>query len=168
MFETNKSIKEKKEKSGAKPKRSLRKDKTEEQPYYDYDGRKINIRCAVNNLTYYIENLSKEQKKVVREIGFGSILSINLHSVPRKFGYLLVINFDAENDVINTGDEKIKITTDLIQKVFQIPNGKIKIEEKIRPKESDLIIKLWRGQFNTELLKRMYTANVIRDLKRKK
>ncbi|XP_021986554.1 uncharacterized protein LOC110882995 [Helianthus annuus] len=113
---------QKKEKSESKPKRSLRKDKTEEQPeeqpYYDYDGKKISIRCAVNNLTDYIENLSKEQKKVVREIGFGSILSFKLHSVPRKFGYWLVKNFDAENDEINTGDEKIKITAELIQKII--------------------------------------------------
>ncbi|KAJ0477176.1 hypothetical protein HanHA300_Chr13g0485361 [Helianthus annuus] len=61
----------------------------------------------------------------------------------------------------------IKIMADLIQKVFQIPNGKIKIEEKLRPKESDLIIKFSCGQLNKELLKRMYTANVIRDLKKR-
>ncbi|MFS8018647.1 hypothetical protein Hanom_Chr15g01394491 [Helianthus anomalus] len=63
--------------------------------------------------------------------------------------------------MINTGDEKIKITADLIQRVFQIPNGKIKIEEKL---QSDLIIKLWRGQFKKELLKIMYIANVINEL----
>ncbi|XP_035845198.1 uncharacterized protein LOC110933381 [Helianthus annuus] len=113
---------QKKEKAESKPKRSLRKDKTEEQPEqqpcYDYDEKKINIRCAVNNLKDYIENMSKEQKKVVREIGFGTILSLKLHSVPCKFGYWLVKNFDAENDEKNTGDEKIKITAELIQKIL--------------------------------------------------
>ncbi|MFS7917045.1 hypothetical protein Hanom_Chr03g00184491 [Helianthus anomalus] len=128
---------------------------------------KINIRCAVNNLKDYIKNLSKEQKKVVREIGFGSILSFKLHSVPRKFGYWLVKNFDAENDEINTGDEKIKITAELIQKVFQIPNGKTEIEEKLRQKETDLIIKFWRGQFSKDILKRMYAANLIKYFKSK-
>ncbi|KAF5815485.1 hypothetical protein HanXRQr2_Chr03g0123621 [Helianthus annuus] len=127
--------------------------------------KKINIRCAVNNLKDYIENLSKEQKKVVREIGFGSIPSFKLHSVPRKFGYWLVKNFDAENDEINTGVEKIKIIAELIQKVFQIPNGKTEIEEKLRPKETNLIIKFWCGQFSKDILKRMYVANLIKYLK---
>ncbi|KAJ0716263.1 putative Nucleotidyltransferase superfamily [Helianthus annuus] len=160
---------EKKEKAESKPKRSLRKDKTkeqpEQQPYYDYDGKKINIRCAVNNLKDYIEGLSKEQRNAVREIGFESILKFNLHSVPRKFGYWLVKNFDAENDEINTGDEKIKITAEFIQKVFQIPNGKTEIEEKLRPKDTDLIIKFWRGQFSKDILKRMYAHNLISYLK---
>ncbi|XP_021995743.1 myosin heavy chain, clone 203-like [Helianthus annuus] len=89
--------------------------------------------------------LSKEQRNVVREIGFESILKFKLHSVPRKFRYWLVKNFDAENDEINTGDEKIKITAEFIQKVFQIPNGKTEIDEKLRPKDTDLIIKFWRG-----------------------
>ncbi|XP_035831795.1 uncharacterized protein LOC118480913 [Helianthus annuus] len=152
---------QKKEKAESKPKRSMRKDKTkeqpEQQPYYDYDGKKINIRCAVNNLKDYIEGLSKEQRNVVKEIGFESILKFNLHSVPRKFGYWLVKNFDAENDEINTGDERIKITAEFIQKVLQIPNGKTEIEEKLRPKDTDLIIKFWRGQFSKDILKRMRT-----------
>ncbi|XP_022008051.1 myosin heavy chain, clone 203-like [Helianthus annuus] len=113
---------QKKEKAESKPKRSQRKDKTkeqpEQQPYYDYDGKKINIRCAVNNLKDYIESLSKEQRNAVREIGFKSILKFNLHSVPRKFGYWLVKNFDAENNEINTGVEKIKITAEFIQKIL--------------------------------------------------
>ena len=160
---------QKKEKAESKPKRSLRKDKTkeqpEQQPYYDYDGKKINIRCAVNNLKDYIEGLSKEQRNVVREIGFEGILKFKLHSVPRKFGYWLVKNFDAENDEINTGDEKIKITAEFIQKVLQIPNGKTEIEEKLRPKDTDLIIKFWRGQFSKDILKRMYAHNLISYLK---
>ncbi|KAJ0556544.1 hypothetical protein HanIR_Chr07g0315091 [Helianthus annuus] len=148
-------------------KRSLRKDKTQkQQPYYECDGRKTNIRCAINNFPKYLNNLSKEQKKVVRE-GFGSTLSVNLQYVPRKFGYWLVHNFDAENDMINTDDEKIKIMADLIQKVFQIPNGKIKIEEKLSPKDTDLIIKFWRGQFNKELLKKLYIADLIKDFEKR-
>ncbi|XP_022031801.2 uncharacterized protein LOC110932856 [Helianthus annuus] len=122
---------------------------------------KVSLSCSDNETT----NLSKEQRKVVREIGFESILSFKLHSVPRKFRYWLVKNFDAENDQINTGDEKIKITAELIQKVFQIPNGKTEIEEKLRPKETDLIIKFWRGQFSKDILKRMYAANLIKYLK---
>ncbi|KAJ0612415.1 hypothetical protein HanHA300_Chr01g0027251 [Helianthus annuus] len=160
---------QKKEKAESKPKRSQRKDKTkeqpEQQPYYDYDGKKINIRCAVNNLKDYIEGLSKEQRNVVREIGFESILKFKLHSVPRKFGYWLVKNFDAENDEINIGDEKIKITAEFIQKVFQIPNGKTEIVEKLRPKDTDLIIKFWRGQFPKDILQRMYAHNLITYLK---
>ncbi|XP_022007191.1 uncharacterized protein LOC110906354 [Helianthus annuus] len=160
---------QKKEKAESKPKRSLRKDKTkeqpEQQPYYDYDGKKINIRCAVNNLKDYIEGLSKEQRNVVREIGFESILKFNLDSVPRKFGYWLVKNFDAENDEINTGDEKIKITAEFIQKVFQIPNGKTEIEEKLRPKDTDLIIKFWRGQFSKDILKRIKNKEKKKDEK---
>ncbi|KAM0061215.1 hypothetical protein Hdeb2414_s0004g00133371 [Helianthus debilis subsp. tardiflorus] len=69
--------------------------------------------------------------------------------------------------MINTGDEKIKITANLIQKLLQIPNGKIKIGGKMRPKESDLIIKFWRGQFRKELLKKLYIANVIKDLEKR-
>ncbi|XP_035842079.1 uncharacterized protein DDB_G0283697-like [Helianthus annuus] len=73
---------------------------------------------SVNNLKDYIESLSKEQRNAVREIGFESILKFNLHSVPRKFGYWLVKNFDAENNEINTGVEKIKITAEFIQKIL--------------------------------------------------
>lgn len=84
----------------------------------------------------------------MRDIGFGSILSIKLHSVPCAFGYWLVKNFDAETDILNIGDQKIKITTALIKEVFQIPLGKLQVYEKNKPKVQDPVVKFWRGQFN--------------------
>ncbi|KAL8215303.1 hypothetical protein R6Q57_004752 [Mikania cordata] len=102
-------------------------------------GKKIFMRCSPANLIIFLEKLNEDQKKAVKEMGFGEVLCLKLHTIPTAFGYWLLKNYNPETDVQNVGSSQFKITLDLIHLVFGIPN----------------VVSEWRSQFGTDIPKKI-------------
>lgn len=119
--------------------------------YYPYTAEKISLRCSTTNLTTVIESLNDTQKEAVRNMNFGDTLFINLHTIPTRFGFYLLKNYDTTNDIVNDGKMQFKVTPELIHEVFGIPLGKMKVKTKLKPNVNDMVVKEWRSQFGKKI-----------------
>ncbi|KAL8210020.1 hypothetical protein R6Q57_006752 [Mikania cordata] len=138
-----------------KLKGNIEKSEENQSPYFEYTGQKIFMRCSPANLINFMEKLNEDQKKAVKEMGFGEVLCLKLHTIPTAFGYWLLKNYNPQTDIQNIGSSQFKITPDLIHLVFGIPNGKITVHEKFRPNSNDAVVSEWRSQFGTDIPKKI-------------
>ncbi|KAD2393171.1 hypothetical protein E3N88_40148 [Mikania micrantha] len=138
-----------------KLKGNIEKSEENQSPYFEYTGQKIFMRCSPANLINFLEKLNEDQKKAVKEMGFGEVLCLKLHTIPTAFGYWLLKNYNPQTDIQNIGSSQFKITPDLIHLVFGIPNGKITVHEKFRPNSNDAVVSEWRSQFGTDIPKKI-------------
>ncbi|KAL8225662.1 hypothetical protein R6Q57_018219 [Mikania cordata] len=93
-----------------------------------------------------------EEPIQVKEMGFGEVLCLKLHTIPTAFGYWLLKNYNPQTDIQNIGSSQFKITPDLIHLVFGITNGKITVHEKFRPNSNDAVVSEWRTQLFGDVL----------------
>ncbi|MFS8006479.1 hypothetical protein Hanom_Chr14g01249631 [Helianthus anomalus] len=70
-----------------------------------------------------IRNFSEAQVADMKRMVFGSVLDRELNHISTHLGFWLVRNFDEQFDVLNIGNHRIKITSDLVYEVFGIPKG---------------------------------------------
>ncbi|MFS7918393.1 hypothetical protein Hanom_Chr03g00200491 [Helianthus anomalus] len=116
--------------------------------YEPFTGPKIKLKTSSENLVILVNNLIKPQKKKVIEMGFGTLLNFNIRHVPTRLAYWLASNYDDNAGVLNFGETRLRITANLVNTIFGIPNGGIKILEKIRARDNNPVVKEWRDQFN--------------------
>ncbi|KAL8266239.1 hypothetical protein R6Q59_003583 [Mikania micrantha] len=76
-----------------KSKGNIEKLEENQSPYFQYTGKKIFMRCSPANLINFLEKLNEDQKKAVKEMGFGEVLCLKLHTIPTAFGYWLLKNY---------------------------------------------------------------------------
>ncbi|MFS7966694.1 hypothetical protein Hanom_Chr09g00776781 [Helianthus anomalus] len=70
-----------------------------------------------------VRNFSKAQVADVKNMGFGSVLNMDLKIISTHLGFRIVRNFDEEFDELNIGSHRIKISSDSVYEVFGIPKG---------------------------------------------
>ncbi|KAI3733103.1 hypothetical protein L1987_64321 [Smallanthus sonchifolius] len=134
------------------------KEKVEEGLKLKVDSEKKRTRTrsrrAPGNLINLLHNLTKSQRKVVEETGFGKTLLLKLHIIPTSLGYWLLQNYDPSTGILNDGANEYKLTTSLINEIFGIPNGETQE---------------WRGQFDDEMQKKqkkIYVSDLVGYLKK--
>ncbi|KAL8225101.1 hypothetical protein R6Q57_017658 [Mikania cordata] len=113
--------------------------------HFPFDEKRLIVRCAISNVTKFIQNLSSSQRKAVAEMGFQEILCLQLNSIPSAFAYWLLRNYNPQTDSINDGEREIHLSSSLIQEVFNFPNRGTKVTVKTRPNTNDPVVKEWRS-----------------------
>ncbi|KAH6810011.1 hypothetical protein C2S51_027794 [Perilla frutescens var. frutescens] len=94
-----------------------------------------------------ISQLTIAQKQAVRELGFGSILNLQIKDVPPKLSYWVLSHFDPKRSEIILGiDRRVHVAEDDVRLMFGFPRGQRKIEKPSLIETSD-VIKEWRSQF---------------------
>ncbi|KAL8237889.1 hypothetical protein R6Q59_018970 [Mikania micrantha] len=136
--------------------------------HFSFEGKRLIVRCAISNLTKFIDNLSSNQKNAVIEMGFQEILCLKLNAIPSVFSYWLLRNYNPETYSINDGEREIHLSSTLIQKVFKFPNGGTKVTVKTRPNANDPAVNEWRSQFGDDLPKKIFVKDLVAYLKEKK
>ncbi|MFS7979869.1 hypothetical protein Hanom_Chr10g00932751 [Helianthus anomalus] len=94
-----------------------------------------------------VQSLNVAQLAVVKEIGFSSVLQLDVHMVPTCLGYCLVTNYDVESNSLDIGSRKIEITRELVRDVLGIPMGDKQVVEMGKPSYSDPVIAEFRNQY---------------------
>ncbi|KAI3755088.1 hypothetical protein L1987_54881 [Smallanthus sonchifolius] len=139
------------------------------QKHIPFTSKKLLLRCAPRNLINLLHNLTKSQRKVVEEIGFGKTLLLKLHTIPTSLGYWLLQNYDPSTDILNDGANEYKLTTSLINEIFGIPNGETQVTQMSKPKTYDPVVKEWKSQFDDEMQKKqkkISNSNLVYYLKK--
>ncbi|KAI3744445.1 hypothetical protein L1987_57526 [Smallanthus sonchifolius] len=139
------------------------------QKHIPFTGKKLLLRCAPGNLINLLHNLTKSQRKIVEEIGFGKTLLLKFHMIPTSLGYWLLQNYDPSPDILNDGANEYKLTTSLINAIFGIPNGETQVTQMSKPKTYDPVVKEWSSQFDDEIQKKqkkIYVSDLVDYLKK--
>ncbi|KAD7117266.1 hypothetical protein E3N88_04534 [Mikania micrantha] len=97
-----------------------KKQKKPKSVHFPFDEKRLIVRCAISDLTKFIESLSSSQKKAVAEMGFEEILYLRLNAIPSAFAYWLLRNYNPETDSINDGEREIQLSSSLIEEVLYI------------------------------------------------
>ncbi|KAH6773815.1 hypothetical protein C2S51_012219 [Perilla frutescens var. frutescens] len=108
-----------------------------------------NLKHRTSPLELYnsISQLTIAQKQAVRELGFGSILNLQIKDVPPKLSYWVLSHFDPKRSEIILGiDRRVHVAEDDVRLMFGFPRGQRKIEKPSLIETSD-VIKEWRSQF---------------------
>lgn len=75
----------------------------------------LHIRTSPSTMVDALQSLTDDQKESVKEMGFGSMLTMKLTNIPAKLAHFLVQNFDDERLILRIGGAEIKITAELVQ-----------------------------------------------------
>ncbi|KAH6758737.1 hypothetical protein C2S51_018972 [Perilla frutescens var. frutescens] len=111
------------------------------------DYPKLKHRTSPLELHNSISQLTIAQKQSVRELRFGSILSLQIKDVPPKLSYWVLSHFDPKRSEIILGiDRRVHVAEDDVRLMFGFPRGQRKIEKPSLIETSD-VIKEWRSQF---------------------
>ncbi|KAK9048005.1 hypothetical protein SSX86_033033 [Deinandra increscens subsp. villosa] len=128
------------------------KEKTSEaQEYFPFNGERLNMRSKAENIISIFQNcLSKERIDAIKAIGFGSMASLSISSVPTKLGYWLLSNYDHKTNMLNIGSEKLKLTAQIVNRILGIPMGKLEVDEVDKGAYVDPVILEWRCQWGAK------------------
>jgi hypothetical protein len=85
---------------------------------------RLKIRTSPKSLVNFIETMNDEQKKAVKEMGFGSILELQVKELPQALGYWLVDKFHTGSRCVElVGKEKLHISDRNVWETLGIPLG---------------------------------------------
>ncbi|KMS64561.1 hypothetical protein BVRB_019040, partial [Beta vulgaris subsp. vulgaris] len=90
---------------------------------------------------------SKQQKKEISSIGFGSLEFLDVQKMPLHLAYWLVYHFDANTCSLNIpGEKSLVITEQDVHDVLGLPIGEEEIDLSFEDKDVDLLDS-WKKQF---------------------
>ncbi|KAL3652123.1 hypothetical protein CASFOL_001804 [Castilleja foliolosa] len=136
-----------------------------------YKTPSLRIRTSPSTVFHLIDTLSDQQKKAVRDIGFGGLLKLTLKENQLELINFLLINFNySQCSVEMPGGGKLFIREEDVVYVFDLPQGKNVVSECHALKgnvEFDRLVTQFRGRWNVEngspLLKVMAEGLVERE-----
>ncbi|GJV73334.1 hypothetical protein Tco_1493329 [Tanacetum coccineum] len=90
----------------------------------------------------------KMESKDVREMGFASILKLDIVVNPLKLGYWVVDRLNMDSLCLEIDNEtSLQITRQSVHDIFGFLMGNIKVEDITRPDIRNNITREWRGQY---------------------
>ncbi|GJW21370.1 hypothetical protein Tco_0031992 [Tanacetum coccineum] len=108
----------------------------------------IKSRQCPAKLFNVVKTLSDAQKKDVREMGFASILKLDIVVNPLKMGYWVVDRLNPETLCLEIDNKTaLQITRQSVHDIFGFPMGNIKVEDITRADIRNNITREWRGQY---------------------
>lgn len=78
-------------------------------------------RSSPKSLLKIIKKLSLEQKNCVKEMGFKSLLKLELDELPSSLGLFVVKSFDIEKKVLKVINREIKVDRQSVNEMLGIP-----------------------------------------------
>ncbi|KAL8249270.1 hypothetical protein R6Q59_006138, partial [Mikania micrantha] len=72
-------------------------------------------------------HLTANQKEVVKKMGFGKLLYLDIEEIPSKLGYFVVDCFDCNNMEMLVGSHKVKVDSKAINRLLGIPKEGLKL-----------------------------------------
>lgn len=99
----------------------------------------LELRSRPKMLTDTIARMTREQKQVVRDMGFAGVLQLKLRSISREFARFVIGQLDTDHMVIHTPNGDIPIDRMAVHEVLGFPLGHKKIiRRNVTNYDSDL------------------------------
>ena len=124
---------------------------------------RVRIRNPPGNLFRVITQLSDQQKKDVRSMGFGELLEFKINDIPTRLGYWLLDKFDADTCILDLNGRRISITPELVNNMLGVPRGDVHIQARDNADYRNPLTKQWKGQFGKKVTK-FYNTRVADEI----
>ncbi|KAK9061932.1 hypothetical protein SSX86_019116 [Deinandra increscens subsp. villosa] len=112
----------------------------------------LNNRCSPRKLVSTIKCLTKEQREMVKSMGFGKFLKFNLQGIPQKLGHFVLDNFSKSSMEIHVRGGSIKIDEEAISNLTGLPNNGVRLDT-INPTQNLCEkVKEWRDRYIVDFI----------------
>ncbi|KAH6808346.1 hypothetical protein C2S51_029454 [Perilla frutescens var. frutescens] len=102
----------------------------------------LKMRTCPKSLYQAIKKLNTEQKKAVEELGFGSILHLDVRIIPKKLSYWLVDNVDPQSKEIKLNNgRRLRFDAEDVSLILGFPRGPQKLAKMRRSEPSSMVDK---------------------------
>nr|GFA39290.1 hypothetical protein [Tanacetum cinerariifolium] len=108
---------------------------------------KIRTRATPTALFNAMAILNVDRKKCLYEMGFGSMIRMEIHKLPGMLGFYVIDNLDTETNVLSLTDYSILVTSQSVHDILEIPMGGCLLESLASRSPNDPFIKEWISQF---------------------
>jgi hypothetical protein len=109
-------------------------------------------RCSANQLCCCIRKMSSKQKSIVRKLGFGKILALQIGGIPQRLGHFVVESFDVSRMEIRVGGGTIKVDEESLYQLLGIPNSGFDLHSVKPSKKLDSSLEAWRKHYTEEYI----------------
>ncbi|CAA0808963.1 Unknown protein, partial [Striga hermonthica] len=108
-----------------------------------------------------VSGLSEDQRRAVRDMGFGSLLDLTITATPAKMGYWLIDNFNHIDRKLQLYDGgKIHVKEDDAYRVMGLPRGNIEVTNRKKKTESEAL-KEWADVYNVNIATKITATKVL-------
>ncbi|KAL8265486.1 hypothetical protein R6Q59_023616 [Mikania micrantha] len=111
----------------------------------------LNTRSSIAQVFRCVKLLRDNQKKGVRQIGFGKLLKFNMDGIPSRMTHFVVDRLKGKRMEIIYKGGCLKIIPQLIHKLLGAPIGGVKIESIVTLEVLDYSVCQWRRQYEGRL-----------------
>lgn len=87
--------------------------------------------------------MTASQKQVIEEMGFGSLVHIDIASIPKNLAFYVVTQLDTDAMVIRTRDGEILINRAAVHRVYGFPMGNTIIKHPLSSHYNDVTTNQW-------------------------
>ncbi|KAM0050925.1 hypothetical protein Hdeb2414_s0007g00229401 [Helianthus debilis subsp. tardiflorus] len=105
-----------------------------------------------NKLCEAINKMTTTQRNIVRRMGFGKILKLNVDEIKSVLGHFVVDHLDTKNMVIRLGKQTIKVDKDSVRKLLGLPCGGIRVNIDNKEACKHPLISRWRRRFSRVII----------------
>ncbi|KAJ9548710.1 hypothetical protein OSB04_021253 [Centaurea solstitialis] len=130
-----------------KGKEGNKRKKMKQKRNYKIEAKSILLRTSPKNLITANRSLSPVQKKWIEDIGLGSILNLDIDTIPSKLAYGIVQAFDNVQMVIKTTFGDIRVTNESVSEMLGLKNEGLDIKDFISDGEWNDELTSWREQY---------------------
>lgn len=109
-----------------------------------------------------VAGLNVQQKKWVKDTGFGGLLQFQMLHYPRRLGYKVVEAFDGVASALKLEGGNVEISDVVVEKVLGLPNGKSDIEFTTDKSDEDLWAEQFENKPRAEITPRMVYDKIKR------
>ena len=113
--------------------------------------KEFNNRMSPKGLRQLIEKLNDKQKEVVKEIGFGGFLYLQVDMIPGKLAVWLVRNFDTCSCSLPLTYGSLRVTEHDVYMTLALPRGPFEVTEAKSETNSSTefktLLKRWKEQW---------------------
>ncbi|KAK9078000.1 hypothetical protein SSX86_002057 [Deinandra increscens subsp. villosa] len=90
----------------------------------------LRTRSSPKKFSEFLNDLTERKKNIIREMGFGSLISMRVNGIPGRLAYFVVDHLDPKELKIIFDDRVINVDNDSIQLLLGVPNSGIDITSK--------------------------------------
>ncbi|PWA35990.1 hypothetical protein CTI12_AA604320 [Artemisia annua] len=131
----------------------------------------ITSRQCPTKLFNVVRTLSDAQKKDVRDMGFESILELDILVNPLKLGYWVVDRLNTKSLCLEMDNKKLRISSQSVKDIFGFPMGKIKVEDSKRADTHNNVTQEWRRQYPPAKkggIQRVYLGHIVEQINKQR
>src|SRR5436190_6164024 len=119
------------------------------------------VRVSTKTLIQAVDSLTRDQRKWVKDTGFGDLLHFSIGIIPHEFAYKLLWTIDTNELAIKLDDKTIHISDVDVQRVLGFPRG----ERTVTLTNDVTQARSWQNKFKGIVPSRIKNSDVLDKIK---